>query len=405
MNPELSIEKYDYSLPDNLIAQKPLPQRDQSKLLVYRHGKTEHQTFGDLCSFLPSNADMFFNNAKVIPARMHFKRATGADIEIFILHPAGDKDIQIVLESSNGSAWTCLVRNLKKWKDDEKISSHFTIGSQRVPIHAFLKNREEMEVAFNWDSDHSFSEVLQALGKVPLPPYIKRASDETDKKSYQTVYADKEGAVAAPTAGLHFTAELELQLKAAGVRSHYLTLHVGAGTFKPVSTNRIDLHDMHSEQFEIEIGMLRALLESKFRIAVGTTSLRTLESTYWIGVKLLNGTENPFHIEQHIAKVNFSAKPSFEQSLEALLNYLEKQGLDRVTASTAIMIYPGYTIKSIDALITNFHLPKSTLIMLVAAFIGESWRDIYEEAIAENYRFLSYGDSSLLIPSKEVMQK
>jgi S-adenosylmethionine:tRNA ribosyltransferase-isomerase len=396
MNNNLLTDNYTYTLPDNLVAQKPLAGRANSKLLVYKNGTAEHHQFNSLESHLPSDADLFFNNAKVIPARTHFKRSTGAVIEIFILHPSNDQDIQIVLENTSEAAWVCLIRNLKKWKDGELLESSFEIGKKQIPIRAKLQNRESMEVLFQWESGHSFSEVLQALGDIPLPPYIKRQSNEADKESYQTVYADKEGAVAAPTAGLHFTNEVQYDLAEKGIKSHYLTLHVGAGTFKPVSSDRIDLHTMHREHFEMDKASLEALSNSNFRVAVGTTSLRTLESIYWIGVKLAAGQNDPFYIEQHIVANSKKQTLTYLESIQVILDYLEKNRMQSVKASTSIMIYPGYSIKSIDALITNFHLPKSTLIMLIAACIGDAWQDIYTEAIKKDYRFLSYGDSSLL---------
>lgn len=394
----LSTENYDYTLPDDHVAQKPLKQRDESKLLVYSHGDVEHKRFSDLPSHLPEHADLYFNNAKVIPARTFFKRATGAEIEIFILQPADSKDIQAVLQSNQASSWSCMVRNLKKWKDGEVLSCQIQIKLETVEVQANLKSRSDMIVEFAWSTVHSFSEILEALGNIPLPPYIKRDSEESDKEDYQTIYAKNEGAVAAPTAGLHFTNEVEDNLRSKNIGLHYLTLHVGAGTFKPVSCSRIDEHDMHEEHFEVSIETLKSLVHSRCRVAVGTTSLRTLESLYWIGMKLYHHSDEPFRIEQHVAKTEIENSLDYVDAIKVIIDRLKSEGKTVCKASTSIMIYPGYTIRSIQALITNFHLPKSTLIMLIAAFIGDDWRGLYADAIQQNYRFLSYGDSSLLMP-------
>lgn len=395
---QLTTESYNYELPEELVAQKPLSQRDTSRLLVYTGGKIRHMQFSDIVDQLPENANLYFNNAKVIPARTYFKRETGANIEIFILHPSEGQDVQQVLQQKHESSWECLIRNLKKWQDHEAIYCQVTIESENVKVAAELTDRSKMLVKFTWDTEHSFSEVLEAMGKIPLPPYIKRESDESDKETYQTVYAEKEGAVAAPTAGLHFTERIQEELVAKGIGINYLTLHVGAGTFKPVTTEYIDDHDMHAESFEVTIPLLKSLMESRPRIAVGTTSLRSLESLYWVGVQIINKRKEPFYVHQFIHQEDWPLLPSYKESIRAVLDYMIANNLKEKMASTAIMIYPGVKIRSIDGLITNFHLPKSTLIALVAAFIGEDWKKVYREAVDERYRFLSYGDSSLLLP-------
>ena len=400
MDPLFSTEIYNYELPEELIAQKPLGTRSESRLLHFNEGKIDHLHFSDITEILPSKASLFFNNAKVIPARTFFRRDSGAEIEIFLLNPSQGADIQKVLEQKTACTWECLIRNLKKWKDGELISCKVLIGDREETVFAELLNRESMEVTFTHDGKYSFSELLEALGKIPLPPYIKRASNESDRDNYQTVYADNEGAVAAPTAGLHFTEEVQKAISERGIGQHYMTLHVGAGTFKPVSSDRIDEHEMHKEDFECPVATLEALLNSPLRIAVGTTSLRTMESLYWIGVKLMTGKKEPFMVEQNVMTLNQGVKPSYEEAIQEIIHYAHLEGLEAIKASTSIMIYPGYKIRSIEGLITNFHLPKSTLIMLVSAFIGEDWREVYRTAVDEGYRFLSYGDSSLLLNSQ-----
>lgn len=396
-NKVISIQDYTYELPDERIARFPLLQRDQSKLLVYREGKIIHDQFTNLIAHLPTKSTLFFNNTRVIPARLRFKKDTGATIEIFLLHPVAPSAIvQQAMEATGSCQWQCAIGNLKRWPDEKPlvfIHPDFQLSAQ-------LMNRDEGVVEFSWSTSHSFAEVVTLCGDVPLPPYLNRASEETDKESYQTVYSRHDGAVAAPTAGLHFTETILNQLEGVGIRKEYLTLHVSAGTFQPVKTDNALEHTMHREQVVVTKSNVEAMLNSNFSVSVGTTSVRTMESLYWFGVKLMNDSESAFHINQHDA-YTLPQNISKQQALSFVLDYMNLKRLDTLIGETSIYIMPGYTFRTVDALITNFHQPGSTLILLVAAFTGASWRLIYDTALANQYRFLSYGDSSLLFLQKD----
>lgn len=388
----ISIQDYTYELPDDRIARFPLPQRDQSKLLVYREGKIMHDQFTNLVAHVPSKSTLFFNNTRVIPARLRFKKDTGATIEIFLLHPVAPSAIvQQAMEATGSCQWQCTIGNLKRWPDDKPL----LFIHPDFQLSARLMNRAKGIVEFSWTSSHSFAEVVTLCGDVPLPPYLNRDSEETDKESYQTVYSRHDGAVAAPTAGLHFTETVLNQLEADGIKKEYLTLHVSAGTFQPVKTDNALEHTMHQEQVVVTKSNIEAMLNSNFSVAVGTTSVRTMESLYWFGVKLMNDSESTFHISQHDA-YSLPRDISKQQALTCVLDYMSLKGLNGLIGETSIYIIPGYSFRTVDALITNFHQPGSTLILLVAAFTGENWRLIYEAALTNQYRFLSYGDSSLL---------
>lgn len=388
----LNITDYTYTLPDDRIAYHPLHERDQSKLLVYRDGQIQHRVFREIAELLPPDALLFFNNTKVIPARLLFEKDTGATIEIFLLQPESAQPIQHAMTATATSRWTCAIGNLKRWSEGLKL----TRKTDGLELVAALADRDNAVVEFTWTpKELSFAEVVDRLGKTPLPPYIKRAAEREDKERYQTVYAHHEGAVAAPTAGLHITPRVLEQLALKGVATDYLTLHVGAGTFQPVKTEDALAHTMHEEQLVISKQNVDNLLTGRMVVPVGTTSMRVLESLYWYGVKLSIDPQARFYISQTDA-YDLPATLSKEESLALVREKIMSNVHQQLVGSTAIYIHPGYDFKICEALVTNFHQPGSTLILLVAAFVGNDWKKIYEAAMTNNYRFLSYGDSSLL---------
>lgn len=381
----MKLTDFIYDLPDMQIAKEPIYPRDSSKLLCFKDGKISHKHFYNISEMLPRGAQLIVNNAKVIPARIMCKKETGAEIEIFLLEPA--MDYEQVFASTSISTWKVMVGNKKRWKEGQIIQSKNNL------CQVNWKSREDNIVEISWQSGESFADVLSEVGHIPIPPYLNRASTQKDQEDYQTTYAKIAGSVAAPTAGLHFTEEVMQNLENKGITPLETTLHVGAGTFKPVDAEEITDHAMHAEQFELRASFIRQLIKHHGpRMAVGTTSLRVLESLYQIGVNIKNKVENPVHVLQE--QDSTQSKLSYNESLELVLNYLETHG--DCMASTAIFIYPGKEIRSINALITNFHQPGSTLTMLISCIVGQQWKDIYQEALAKNYRFLSYGDSSLL---------
>ena len=384
----INLKDYHYELPDERIAKFPLADRVKSKLLAYRRGNIEHETFNELPAHLPEKSFLVFNNTKVIPARIIFYKATGARIEIFLLEPISPSNHEQNLASKNSCVWHCMVGNSKKWKEEE-------ISVEEIGLKAI---RNENEITFSWKNNRSFSEIIEKAGKIPLPPYIDREIIEADKGDYQTVYSKHKGAVAAPTAGLHFSDELLEELETNGIKKDFLTLHVSAGTFQPIKTDTIDDHPMHREQIIVTKSNVENLLANDDVIAIGTTSMRTIESLYWFGAKLLRG-ETDFFIPK-LLPYELENPPSKPDSLTAVLNFMEKNTANTLIGNTEIFIFPGYDFKICKGLITNFHLPGSTLILLVAALIGEDWRKVYNEALSSNYRFLSYGDGSILLPKK-----
>ncbi|MBS1491350.1 MAG: S-adenosylmethionine:tRNA ribosyltransferase-isomerase [Bacteroidetes bacterium] len=384
-------QDYTYDLPASRIALHPLAERDQSKLLIYRGGKIEHSKFLYLSDFLPENSILFFNNTKVIPARLFFQKDTGAVIEIFLLHPVWPSPIVALAMSTKGKCrWQCTIGNLKRWPDNYELR----MTNNELNLSARLINRQDGIVELEWNASLSFSEIVQKFGAIPLPPYIKRKAETEDSNRYQTIYSKENGAVAAPTAGLHFTEKIFSQLKKKGLVIEYLTLHVSAGTFQPVKVENATEHNMHSEQVVITRKNIEHLLSGKKIICVGTTSLRTLESIYWYGVKLTENARAEFVITQSDAYQFHPVETS--KALKAILHKMNEEKTDHLLGETSIYIYPGYNFRVIDALITNFHQPGSTLMLLVAALVGNNWKKLYEEALSNNYRFLSYGDSSLL---------
>lgn len=396
---EIRLSDYEYILPEERIAKFPLEKRDHSKLLQFHNGKISHHHFFDLPDLVPSASMMVFNNTKVIPARLIFQRESGAKIEIFLLKPIYPSGLinEVMLETKR-VVWECMIGNLKKWKDNEQLRGEVLVNGQACTVFATLADRESKAVSFEWKNDNiHFVSIVEAAGEVPLPPYLNRKPTEMDKPRYQTVYSQKEGAVAAPTAGLHFTQEVLDQLKNKGVKEEFLTLHVSAGTFAPVKDDQVSNHAMHSEQMVLNRETIEALAtHTEQIIAVGTTSMRTLESLYWFGV-MLQSEENPqFWIPKLYPYQGHKNLPDRQKSFLEVLRYMEKRSLHEITGHTEIMIMPGYDFKVCDGIITNFHQPSSTLILLVAAFTKGNWRHIYQDALENDYRFLSYGDSSIL---------
>lgn len=402
----IRISEFNYPLPDERIAKFPLPVRDRSKLLVYRHGEISEDCFTSLPSYLPTGSLMIFNNTKVIQARLHFRKETGALIEVFCLEPICPNDYVLNFQQTEHAAWLCMIGNLKKWKEGT-LKREMTVKDHPITLTA---TRGECHgtshwVDFRWNNaDVTFADILEVFGELPIPPYLNRDTEESDKETYQTVYSKIKGSVAAPTAGLHFTPSVLDALKEKGVDLEELTLHVGAGTFKPVKSEEIEGHEMHTEYISVSRGTIEKLIAHGGKaIAVGTTSVRTLESLYHIGVALLkkpDATEEELHVRQwqpyETAEETASISPA--EALQAILNYLNRHGMEALHTSTQIIIAPGYDYRIVSAMVTNFHQPQSTLLLLVSAFVKGNWRKIYDFALSHDFRFLSYGDSSILIP-------
>lgn len=398
---KIHIQDYNYNLPDDRIAKYPLTKRDNSKLLVYKNEKITDTVFSNINNFLPENCLMVFNNTKVIQARLHFQKTTGAQIEIFCLEPCIPNDYQLNFQQTEKCSWVCLIGNLKKWKEGS-LTRQINVNEQIVNFTATrTKSHGDAHVIdFEWDNQGvTFSELLDAVGELPIPPYLNRATEEQDKQTYQTVYSKIDGSVAAPTAGLHFTSEVMKSLKDQGMKLAEVTLHVGAGTFRPVKSDEIGDHVMHSEFISVQKSFIEELIRFEGKvIAVGTTSVRTLESLYYIGVSLESQKQSHLHVSQWMPYNDSNNKLSKKDALKNILAYLEKNSLSTLIADTQIIIAPGYDFKIVDGIVTNFHQPQSTLLLLVSAFLGNNnWKNIYEHALSSDYRFLSYGDSSLLL--------
>jgi S-adenosylmethionine:tRNA ribosyltransferase-isomerase len=396
MKMNLTINDYTYDLPPDRIARYPLEKRDESRLLIYNKGEIRHAYFNTLSEFIPANSLLFFNNTKVIPARLRFTKDTGAVIELFLLTPVAPSPLMAeAMLARHTCSWKCTIGNSKRWSSDKTLLE--TVGE--TVLEASLVNREEGIVEFTWTGSQPFGELVNEIGNTPLPPYLKREAEAADKNRYQTIYSRHEGAVAAPTAGLHFTETIFDSLLAKGITKDFVTLHVSAGTFQPVKVENALEHRMHTEQLVITRQNIENLLrDDRVVVPVGTTSMRVLESIYWYGVKVLTNKDALFYISQTDPYQHTGDLPTANESIRAILNFMNEKKLDQLTGYSAIYIHPGYTFKVCDALITNFHQPGSTLILLVAAFAGDDWRKIYQQALDNNYRFLSYGDSSLIIP-------
>ena len=399
----IHISDYNYPLPDERIAKFPIAQRDHSKLLIYNTGEVCSDVFYNLPQYLPKGALMVFNNTKVIQARMHFRKETGALIEVFLLEPAEPSDYELMFQTTGHCAWYCLVGNLKKWKEGS-LRREIEINGQTVVVNA---TRGELHgtshrIDFSWGGDVSFAEIIDAMGELPIPPYLNRETQESDKTTYQTVYSKIKGSVAAPTAGLHFTPEVLADLDAHGIQREELTLHVGAGTFKPVKSEEIEGHEMHTEYVSVRRDTIQKLIDHEgCAIAVGTTSVRTLESLYYMGLKVMRDpslNEDQLHVAQWEPYTGDCPQCESVTALKALLAWMDARSLTVLHSSTQIIIAPGYDYHIVKMLVTNFHQPQSTLLLLVSAFVKGDWHKIYDYALSHDFRFLSYGDSSLLIP-------
>lgn len=415
----IHISDYNYDLPDSRIAKFPVSPRDTSKLLIYRHGEISDDIFYNLPKYLPQKSLMVFNNTKVIQARMHFRKETGALIEVFLMEPAAPTDYELMFQTRGECSWLCMVGNLKKWKEGSLVRT-FDVAGSTINFKATMR-RDFIDtksggtnywVDFAWDNPLvSFAEILDAVGELPIPPYLNRETQDSDKTTYQTVYSKIKGSVAAPTAGLHFTDKVLAAIDAAGVRREELTLHVGAGTFKPVKSEEIDGHTMHTEYVCVRRDTLQTLLDYDCcAIAVGTTSVRTLESLYYMGVKLEanpDAAEEDLHVCQWEPYEKADGTPvdgnlidgiTPQKAISNIIAWLDKNNLKTLHSSTQIIIAPGYEYKIVKVLVTNFHQPQSTLLLLVSAFLKGDWRNVYDYALSHDFRFLSYGDSSILIP-------
>lgn len=400
MIPNILIEDFDYDLPEERIAKYPLKERDSSKLLRYRDGKVDDYIFRDLPTLLPSDSIMVFNDTRVVPARLHFVRPTGAHIEIFCLEPVYPVEYNLSFASTGSCSWKCIIGNAKRWKGESLIFA----APEDDPEASSLKLRADSEgerdgqttvVRFTWEGGLPFSRVLEICGNVPIPPYLNRDTEPIDLERYQTLYAKIRGSVAAPTAGLHFTDTVLDAIRAKGIDVEEVCLHVGAGTFLPVKSASISGHPMHREPFSVSLDFLKTILRGgKKIIAVGTTSVRTLESLYYAGVDIIRSGE-PHDVEQW-APYEEDYPYTTREALEAIVSFLESRGLDSLRLGTRIIIVPGFRFRLVDMLVTNFHQPQSTLLLLISAFVGGDWKTIYDHALSSGYRFLSYGDSSLL---------
>lgn len=399
----IKISDYNYPLPDERIAKFPLPVRDQSKLLVYRHGEVSESLFTSLPDYIEPGELMVFNNTKVIQARLHFRKETGALIEIFCLEPIQPNDYALNFQQTSHSAWLCMIGNLKKWKEGP-LRREMTVKGKPLTLTATRGTCRGTShwIDFTWDNDEvTFADILEMFGELPIPPYLNRETQESDKETYQTVYSKIKGSVAAPTAGLHFTRRVLDALQEKGTDLEEVTLHVGAGTFKPVKSEEIEGHEMHTEYISVNRQTIEKLIAHGGKaVAVGTTSVRTLESLYYIGATVSlhpDASQEELHVSQWQP---YDTRPSLTatEALQCISDYMSRHQIDALHTSTQIIIAPGYDYKIVKKMITNFHQPQSTLLLLVSAFVKGDWHTIYDYALAHGFRFLSYGDSSLLIP-------
>lgn len=399
----LRIADYNYPLPEERIAKHPLPQREQCKVLMFKDNTIEQHIFHEVPQLLPANALLIYNNTRVINARLRFSKVTGSQIEIFCLEPVAPRDYQLIFQTTHECTWLCLVGNSKRWKSGA-LAQEIVIGGETITINATRGERQgnAFEITFSWNgSDVTFATVLEALGEIPIPPYLNRDTEQSDLTDYQTVYSHIDGSVAAPTAGLHFTDEVLAECDRRGIGRRQLTLHVGAGTFQPVKSDNIGDHDMHTEFISVPRDLIAELsTSSRPVIAVGTTSVRTLESLYYVGQIL---ETNPCATEEELRVTQWMpyttpCEISPQQALQNIVNYLDRHGASDYLGSTQLMIAPGYSYRIVDGMITNFHQPQSTLLLLVAAFVGnDNWRRIYDYALDHDFRFLSYGDACLFL--------
>lgn len=409
MIPSINISDYTYDLPEHRIAKFPLEKRDSSKLLMWKDNSISDHIFHDIAGLLPHDAIMIFNETKVVPARLHFQRESGAHIEVFCLEPDTPSDYISNFSAKKCCRWKCIVGNVKRWKDGERLyllnpDNSTEVNKLNLTAGLIERNGQTSIVEFQWAGEYEFSEVLDICGSVPIPPYLNRDTQDIDLERYQTTYAIQRGSVAAPTAGLHFTQEVIDSISTRGIAVRKVCLHVGAGTFLPVKSNQISGHTMHREPFVVTKSLIDEIADFKMAgkplVAVGTTSVRTLESLYWAGVKCLSGKELS-DIDQWEPYDDSSGElPTAHNALKALSGYMEKHSIKELSLGTRIIIVPGYKLRITDILVTNFHQPQSTLILLISAFVGDNWKRIYSHALDNGYRFLSYGDSSVLYAMK-----
>lgn len=396
----IKISDFTYNLPDERIAKYPLKERDKSKLLTWKNGVIGEDIFENCIKYLPENAQLIFNNTRVIHARLFFRKETGAKIEIFCLEPIDPAEYQIAFQETEEVTWKCMVGNSKKWKDGF-LTHSFDFNGQKITLTAvkLFQDENTFHIRFIWNGGFHFSEIIEQIGQLPIPPYLNRETEDSDEETYQTVYAKIDGSVAAPTAGLHFTDRVFSQLSEKNIEFKEITLHVGAGTFQPVKSETISGHTMHHEQVEISIDVLRSFLENpKNIVAVGTTSVRSVESLYWIGFQLEEKCFNPFHPEvKQWEPYETNTNISTEKALQNIIYFLVENSEKAIRFSTQIIILPGYTFKLISGMFTNFHQPQSTLLLLISAFLGEDWKKVYDYALKNDFRFLSYGDSNLYL--------
>lgn len=400
---QIRIEEYDYPLPDERIAKFPLAKRDESKLLLYKDGQVSESVFKHIADYLPAGSLLVYNNTRVIQARLLFQKATGARIEVFCLEPAEPRDYALIFQQTERCSWICLVGNLKKWKDG-LLTKKVAIQGEEVILSAEKKEShgDSHRIEFTWNNPkYTFADLLDAAGVLPIPPYLHRETEKSDLVTYQTVYSKIKGSVAAPTAGLHFTPEVLADVDAHGIGREEVTLHVGAGTFKPVKSETIEGHEMHTEFISVRRSSIERIQKNLGKIiAVGTTSVRTLESLYYIGVKLAShpdATSEELVVNQWMPYEAENNRIPVAEALQHILDYLDRHQADKLVTATQIIIAPGYEFKVVRGIITNFHQPKSTLLLLISAFVKGNWRTIYDYALSHDFRFLSYGDSSLLL--------
>ncbi len=400
---QIRIEEYDYPLPDERIAKFPLAKRDESKLLLYKDGQVSESVFKHIADYLPAGSLLVYNNTRVIQARLLFQKATGARIEVFCLEPAEPHDYALIFQQTERCSWICLVGNLKKWKDG-LLTKKVAIQGEEVILSAEKKEShgDSHRIEFTWNNPkYTFADLLDAAGVLPIPPYLHRETEKSDLVTYQTVYSKIKGSVAAPTAGLHFTPEVLADVDAHGIGREEVTLHVGAGTFKPVKSETIEGHEMHTEFISVRRSSIERIQKNLGKIiAVGTTSVRTLESLYYIGVKLAShpdATSEGLVVNQWMPYEAENNRIPVAEALQHILDYLDLHQADKLVTATQIIIAPGYEFKVVRGIITNFHQPKSTLLLLISAFVKGNWRTIYDYALSHDFRFLSYGDSSLLL--------
>lgn len=394
-----NISNYTYLLPDSKIAQFPLTNRDESKLLLFHNGKIEENIFANIADYLRPDSFLIFNNTKVINARILFDIGKSKPIEVFCLEPEWPYKLQdLAIHVVGKCIWRCFIGNAKNWKSEIPLRKNISINGENgfITCHKLEQENNSYFVQFEWELNVGFDKILEALGNLPLPPYIDHQANENDKERYQTLFAEHSGSVAAPTAGLHFSEHVFEQLRNKKINFGHVTLHVGAGTFLPVKCENILQHKMHCENISVDKKLIEMLMINNELVAVGTTSLRTLESLYWIGVRFIKNETNPLFLPQFYALENLECNITKQDALFAIINYMHENKLEKIDASTQIMCLPPYDFKLVKKIITNFHQPQSTLLMLIAAFVGPQWKDIYNYALDNNFRFLSYGDTSLL---------